>query len=86
MDFTWLAILASLAMGIGTALIFVFAVKGNYFQNLEDAKYQVFWSESSETLTRRKLLAWLTGMGVFGSVEPRSPLLRLTRGIPIRGA
>ena len=42
--------------------------------------------ESSETLTRRKLLAWLTGMGVFGSVEPRSPLLRPTRGIPIRGA
>ncbi len=41
MDFTWIAILASLAMGFGTALIFVFAVKGNYFQNLEDAEYQV---------------------------------------------
>ena len=48
MDFTWLAILASLAMGIGTALIFVFAVKGNCFQNLEDAKYQVFWSDLEE--------------------------------------
>jgi len=45
MDSTWLAILASLAMGIGTAFIFVFAVKGNHFQNLEDAKYQVFWSD-----------------------------------------
>ena len=45
MDFTWLAILASLAMGVGTALVFVFAVKGNHFQNLEDAKYQVFWSD-----------------------------------------
>ena len=49
MDFTWLAILASLAMGIGTAFIFVFAVKGNYFQNLEDAKYQVFWSDLEES-------------------------------------
>lgn len=48
MDFTWIAILASLAMGLGTALIFVFAVKGNYFQNLEDAKYQVFWSDLEE--------------------------------------
>jgi hypothetical protein len=48
MDFTWIAILASLAMGFGTALIFVFAVKGNYFQNLEDAKYQVFWSDLEE--------------------------------------
>jgi hypothetical protein len=48
MDFTWLAILASLAMGIGTALVFVFAVKGNHFQNVEDAKYQVFWSELEE--------------------------------------
>jgi len=48
MDFTWLAILASLAMGIGTALVFVFAVKGNYFENLEDAKYQVFWSDLEE--------------------------------------
>jgi len=45
MDITWLAILASLAMGIGTAMIFVFAVKRNHFQNLEDTKYQVFWTD-----------------------------------------
>jgi len=45
MDVTWLAILASLAMGVGTALIFIFAVKGNYFQHLEDAKSQMFPSE-----------------------------------------
>lgn len=45
MEFTWIAILASLAMGMGTAFIFIFAVKGNYFQNLEDAKYHVFWSD-----------------------------------------
>jgi hypothetical protein len=48
MDFTWIAIFASLSMGVGTALVFVFAVKGNYFQNLEDAKYQVFWSDLEE--------------------------------------
>jgi len=45
MDFTWIAIFASLAMAIGTALIFVFAVKGHYFEDLEDTKYQVFWSD-----------------------------------------
>ena len=45
MEVTWIAILASLSMGIGAALIFVFAVKKNYFKNLEDAKYHVFWSD-----------------------------------------
>jgi hypothetical protein len=45
MDVTWLAILAR---GIGTALIFVFAVKRNHFQNLEDTKYQVFWGDLEE--------------------------------------
>lgn len=49
MDMTWLAILASLAMAIGTAMIFVFAVKRNHFQNLEDTKYQVFWTDMEET-------------------------------------
>ena len=50
MDVTWLAILASLAMGIGTALIFVFAAKRNHFQNLEDTKYQVFWGDLEEMI------------------------------------
>ena len=45
MEVTWIAILASLCMGIGAALVFVFAVKKNYFKNVEDAKYHVFWSE-----------------------------------------
>ena len=48
MEVTWIAILASLCMGIGAALIFVFAVKRNYFKNIEDAKYQVFWSDLEE--------------------------------------
>lgn len=45
MEVTWIAIIASIFMGIGAVLVFVFAVKRNYFQNLEDAKYQVFWSD-----------------------------------------
>lgn len=45
MEVTWIAILASLCMGIGAVLVFVFAVKKNYFKNLEDAKYHVFWSD-----------------------------------------
>ena len=45
MEVTWIAVGASLCMGIGAALIFVFAVKKNYFKNVEDAKYQVFWSD-----------------------------------------
>ena len=48
MEVTWIAILASLCMGIGAALIFVFAVKRDYFRDLEDAKYQVFWSDVEE--------------------------------------
>lgn len=48
MDVTWVAIIASVLMGIGAVLIFVFAVKRNYFRNLEDAKYQMFWSDVEE--------------------------------------
>ena len=45
MELTWIAIIASLCMGLGAALVFVFAVQKDYFRNLEDTKYQVFWSE-----------------------------------------
>jgi nitrogen fixation-related uncharacterized protein len=45
MELTWLTILASVVMGFAAVLIFVFAVKNDYFQNLEDAKYQVFWGD-----------------------------------------
>jgi len=48
MELTWLAIIASLCMGIGAVLVFVFAVKKDYFRNLEDTKYQVFWSDVEE--------------------------------------
>ncbi len=45
MELTWIAILASLCMAIAAICIFIFAVKKDYFHNLEDTKYQVFWSD-----------------------------------------
>jgi hypothetical protein len=54
MEVTWLAIIASLFMGIGGVLIFIFAVKRNYFRNLEDAKYQMFWSDVEELVESGK--------------------------------
>jgi len=48
MELTWITIIASLCMGIGAVLVFVFAVKKDYFSHLEDAKYQMFWSDVEE--------------------------------------
>ena len=48
MELTWIAIIASLLMGLGAACVFIFAVKKDYFRNIEDAKYQVFWSDLEE--------------------------------------
>lgn len=42
---TWLAIAASLLMGAGAIVVFIYAAKRDYFQDLEEAKYQVFWSD-----------------------------------------
>lgn len=48
MALTWIAIIASLLMGAGAAFIFIYAVKKDYFRDIEDAKYQVFWSDIEE--------------------------------------
>jgi hypothetical protein len=45
MELTWVALVASLCMAAATACVFIFAVKKDYFRNLEDTKYQVFWSD-----------------------------------------
>ena len=45
MEMTWVTIAASLSMGLGAAFLFVFAVKRGWFKDIEDAKYQVFWSD-----------------------------------------
>jgi len=50
MTLTWIAIIASLLMGAGAAFIFIFAVKQDYFRDLEDVKYQVFWSDIEESV------------------------------------
>ncbi len=54
MELTWIALAASLMMGLGAACIFVFAVKRDYFRNMEDAKYQVFWSDLEELVDNSK--------------------------------
>jgi hypothetical protein len=48
MDLTWVAAAASLLMAMAAACVFIFAVKKDYFRNIEDAKYQVFWSDLEE--------------------------------------
>ena len=45
MELTWVALIASVVMGLATVCVFIFAVKKDYFRNLEDTKYQVFWSD-----------------------------------------
>ena len=48
MELTWLTILESIALGLAGVCVFIFAVKNDYFHDLEDAKYQVFWSDLEE--------------------------------------
>jgi hypothetical protein len=48
MTLTWIAIIASLLMGSAGALIFIFAAKSDYFRDIEETKYQVFWSDIEE--------------------------------------
>ena len=49
MEMTWVAIGASLAMALGPACLFIFAVKRDWFRDLEETKYQVFWSDPDDT-------------------------------------
>lgn len=54
MYLTWIAIIASLLMGAAGLLIFIFAVKKDYFRNIEETKYQVFWSDLEELVESSK--------------------------------
>lgn len=54
MDLTWVALGASLMMGLGAACVFIFAVKRSYFHDIENAKYQVFWSDLQEVIDEPK--------------------------------
>jgi cbb3-type cytochrome oxidase maturation protein len=45
MELTGIAICASLIMAAATACAFIWAVKKEYFRDIEETKYQVFWSD-----------------------------------------
>jgi hypothetical protein len=48
LNIVWISILSSLALGLAGVCLFIFAIKKDYFRNIEDAKYQVFWSDLDE--------------------------------------
>ncbi len=50
MELTWIAIAASLLMGSGALLVFVWAVRRNQFREFEAVKYQVFWSDMQDLI------------------------------------
>lgn len=52
MELTWIAIAASLLMGSGALLIFIWAVRDHQFQSFEDVKYQVFWSDQDMVIEK----------------------------------
>lgn len=54
MELTWVTIAASLAMGLGAALLFYFAVRMDWLKDIEDAKYQVFWSDLDEMVNAKR--------------------------------
>ena len=51
---TWVLIASSLFMGLAAACVFIFAVKRDYFRDIEDTKYQVFWSGLEELVDPRR--------------------------------
>lgn len=53
MELTWIAACASLLMAAATICFFIWAVKKDYFRDIEDAKYQVFWSDLEEKVDER---------------------------------
>jgi len=60
MELTWIAVLASLLMAMAAVCVFIFAVKKDYFRNIEDAKYQVFWSDLEDAPLPRAALPLTT--------------------------
>ena len=50
LELTWISIAASLLMAMAGACIFVYAVRKDYFRDIEDARFHVFWSDLEETV------------------------------------
>jgi nitrogen fixation-related uncharacterized protein len=61
MDLTALAVCASLLMAAATACAFIWAVKKDYFRDIEDTKYQVFWSDPDDPAVPPKEVANASG-------------------------
>jgi hypothetical protein len=53
-EITWVAIAASLAMALAGLCAFAFAVLRDHFKNLEETKYQVFWSDHDDASGKRE--------------------------------
>lgn len=54
MEMTWVTIAASLLMALAAALFFIYAVKKDWFKDIEDAKYQVFWSDRKGSRNKKR--------------------------------
>lgn len=67
MELTWIAIAASLLMGGGALLIFIWAVRNHQFQSFEDVKYQVFWSDQETSVKQNEKLNRSTTNGSNGN-------------------
>jgi hypothetical protein len=52
MELTWISVAASLSMGLGAVCIFIVAVRKDWFRNVEDVKYQVFWSDLEDLVNQ----------------------------------
>ena len=60
MELTWLTACASLLMAAATVCVFIWAVKSDKFRDIEDAKYQVFWSDLEEMVDPKEKLDAVT--------------------------
>ncbi len=48
LQLTWIALAASLLMALGGACMFIFAVRKDYFRDVEEAKFHMFWADLEE--------------------------------------
>jgi len=67
MEMTGLAVCASLLMAAATACAFIWAVKKDYFRDIEDVKYQVFWSDLEDVVDQPE-----ENLNAPGSGKPKS--------------
>jgi hypothetical protein len=54
LELTWIALAASLLMALGGVCVFAFAVKKDYFRDIEDARFHVFWSDLEEIVETKE--------------------------------